>query len=224
MIPCMPHHYSEDSSILIIEDDDLYCDGLSRHFEKLCGHVFHAASLGAALKACRDSNFSLVSIDLGLPDFGDSYESTSVRMRILESVVHATPSAQHIVITGRFSLAEAERCRSVGVKGYFSKRYLSAPVLAALLERMATGEFVIHIGNECATNATPVAYPFLNSSDEECLKWVECRPVNMKRVELFGLMARHFNFKSSAIAEQKYKRARKKLLRNMNSGALRSKG
>lgn len=201
------------SKVLIIEDDDFYYESLQRHFKRLRAHVFHAMSLNIALVAIADHDFDLVVVDLGLPDFGSKKEDSSTRLNVLETIINNSPSSLHLVITGRFSASEAEECHSLGAVGYLSKSRLNAPTLASMLERLASEDFIIHSGQEVATNLTE-GNPVLSVSEEECLQWVEQRPRNMKRKDLFELMARHFGWKSPLVAEQKYKRARSKVIAN----------
>ncbi|MBA8904165.1 response regulator [Phyllobacterium sp. P30BS-XVII] len=199
--------------VLIIEDDYFYADNLRRHFKTSGKHAVTAETFSAAQSAIEKEEFDLIIIDPGLPDDERDMESREVRYSILESIISTTPAAVHLVITGRYSSDEAETCRELGAKGYLGKIRLNAPTLASVLELMTRSEFVMHRGNETISDALPgYNYPFLSLSEEECLQWVENRPKGMKRNELFGLMARHFKMKSPEMAEQKYKRARSKIL------------
>ncbi len=196
---------------LIIEDDDFYFESLRRHFKMSSQQVFHANCYQAALNAIDDNKFDLIVIDPGLPDFGELKENDKTRYSILNSVISKTPSAMHIVITGRFSTKEAELCKQLGAKGYFNKSRLNAPTLAALLAQMSQTDFILHTGDNLTATVIR-GNPDLSYAEEECLQWVEQRPQNMKRKDLFSLMAQHFNFKNPEVAEQKYKRARSKVL------------
>jgi len=201
------------SSVLIIEDDYFYADSLKRHFRTSGWQVITAETFQAALAAIEADVFDLIIIDPGLPDYGVEMESRNVRLAIVDTIISTTPKAVHLVITGRFSSDEAEICRSFGAKGYLGKNRLNAPTLASILELMTRSEFVLHRGNETISNASPgYHHPFLSLSEDECLQWVEDRPKGMKRNELFVLMAKHFKMKSPEMAEQKYKRARSKVI------------
>lgn len=203
-------HWS-DFKVLIIEDDDLYFEGLQRHFKRSGAHVFHAMSLKAAMIALQDHEFDLIVIDLGLPDFGSKKEDDLTRILVLDTLIDNSPSSEHVVITGRFSNIEAEECRKRGAKGYLAKSRLNGPTLASLFDRMSSSDFILHSGNIVMSNIT-TDNPDLTLAEEECLRWVEQRPSGMKRNELFVLMARHFGLKTPSIAEQKYKRARRKVI------------
>lgn len=201
------------SSILIIEDDDLYFEGLHRHFKMRCKYICHAANLEAAADILRQRHFDLIVVDLGLPDYGTRREDESTRTAVLERVISCSRHSSHLVVTGRFSWEEAARCRKAGALGYLSKGRLNAPTLANLLEQLPYVDFLIHSGSDAApTSSSAVSHPVLSLSEEECIQWVERRPPTMKRVELFALMARHYGFASAASAEKKFKRARSKLL------------
>lgn len=213
MIPSAASSELVVSKVLIIEDDDFYYESLQRHFKRLRAHVFHAMTLNIALEAIQYHDFDLIVADLGLPDFGSKKEDSGTRLIVLETIINSSPSSLHLVITGRFSLREAEECHSLGAIGYLSKSRLNAPTLATMLERLASEDFIIHSGHEVATTLTE-GNPVLSVSEEECLQWVEQRPRNMKRKDLFELMARHFGWKGPVVAEQKYKRARSKVIAN----------
>jgi ActR/RegA family two-component response regulator len=211
--PRMDHANVKISKVLIIEDDYFYADSLKRHFKTAGQHVATAETFHAAQMAIEADEFDLIIIDPGLPDYGSEMESRDVRLKIIESIINSTPAAVHLVITGRYSTDEAETCRNLGAKGYLGKNRLNAPTLASILELMTRSEFVVHRGSETISDAFPgYYYPFLSLSEEECLQWVEDRPKGMKRNELFVLMAKHFKMKSAEMAEQKYKRARSKVL------------
>lgn len=199
------------SKVLIIEDDDFYFDSLRRHFKISGNQVFQALSYSAAISALQDNSFELIIIDPGMPDFGTLKEDDNTRMMIIKTIVHSSPSSLHLVITGRFSAREAEACRKMGTNGYLSKSRLNAPMLANILDQMCNSDFVTHTGDEIFSNVI-VTDPDLTIAEEECLQWVQQRPNFMKRKDLFVLMAKHFGFKSPDIAEQKYKRARSKVL------------
>jgi ActR/RegA family two-component response regulator len=199
------------SKVLIVEDDDLYFEALQRHFKRRGSHVFHAMSLKAATNALADNSFDMVVIDPGMPDFGCNKEDASARMLVLDTIIGNSPRAVHVVITGRFTSAEADESRKRGARGYLAKSRLNAPMLASLFDQIAHSEFVVHSGNIVAGKVSE-DNPNLSLSEEECLRWVEQRPAGMKRNELFDLMARHFGFKNPTIAEQKYKRARQKVI------------
>ena len=218
MIPSPQSDNRTVSKILIIEDDDFYFESLQRHFKRLGAHVFHAMSLQAANVAldeiendARQPFFDLIVVDLGLPDFGSKKEDDATRLMILDRIISRSSSSVHLVITGRFSNREAEQCRLIGAKGYLGKSRLNGPTLASLLDQMASSDFIIHSGKDVANTVT-IGNPVLSLSEEECLQWVEQRPAFMKRKDCFSLMARHFGFKSPDIAEQKYKRARSKVI------------
>lgn len=199
------------SKVLIIEDDDFYFDSLRRHFKKAGNQVFNTLSYSSATSALHNHLFELIIIDPGMPDFGALKEDDNTRMMIIKTIIHCSPSSLHLVITGRFSAREAETCRKMGVKGYLSKSRLNAPTLANIIDQMSNSDFVTHTGDEIFSNVI-VTNPDLTIAEEECLLWVQQRPNFMKRKDLFALMAKHFGFKSPDIAEQKYKRARSKVL------------
>jgi len=201
-----------ERSILIIEDDDLYFESLHRHFKLLADHIVHAGCRSAAMDALKLHDYDLIVIDLGLPDSGHVSEKSSIRLDVLKNIISSSPDALHIVITGRFSAKEAQACRKIGARGYFSKSQLNAPKLAELMNQVATSDFVEHSGNEYQPVVKIASYPVLSLAEEECLQWVEQRPKSMKRIELLKLMARHFSLKNHRIAEQKYKRARSKVI------------
>lgn len=221
MIPHFKLPHERAARVLIVEDDDLYFESLHRHFKKRFDQIVHAGSLDAAVKALKLNSYDLVAIDLGLPSNANTDEQAKTRIHVLESLLGASPNSTHVVITGQYNSKEAQECRKAGARGYFSKARLNSPKLAELLGELNSSEFVEHSGNEYQADANIASYPVLTLAEEECLQWVEKRPKSMKRIELFKLMARHFSYKNYAIAEQKYKRARSKVIayeRNMKKG------
>ena len=203
------------NKILIIEDDDFYKDALVEHFKTAFkGYVvLSAATFEITKVALKDHSFALIVIDPGLPDFGGTAESEDVRLNVVEHIINASPTAIHIVITGRFSSKEAEKCRRLGARAYLGKFGLNAPTLADVKDKLPTTDFLLHRGTMTSSVGKPdVHYPELTAVEEQCLNWVASRPVGMKRKELFDLMAKHFHMKGPEIAEQKYKRARSKFI------------
>ena len=203
------------NKILIIEDDDFYKDALVEHFKTAFkGYVvLSAATFEITKVALQDHSFALIVIDPGLPDFGSTAENDDVRLNVIEQIINASPTAIHIVITGRFSSEEAEKCRLLGAKAYLGKFGLNAPTLANVKDKLPTTDFLLHRGTMTSSVGKPeVHYPELTAVEEQCLKWVASRPAGMKRKELFHLMAKHFHMKGPEIAEQKYKRARSKFI------------
>lgn len=201
--------------ILIIEDDDFYKEALVEHFKTAfkSAVVLSAATFEVANVALQDHVFALIVIDPGLPDFGSTSESKHIRLRVVEHIINASPTAIHIVITGRFSSEEAEKCRDLGAKAYLGKFGLNAPTLASVKDKLTTTDFLLHRGTMTSSEVQPdVHYPELTAVEEQCLNWVASRPAGMKRKELFDLMAKHFHMKGPQIAEQKYKRARSKYI------------
>ncbi len=218
----LPHCDSADkriSKILIIEDDDFYFEALQQNFRRLGAHIFHAMSLTAALTALNEHVFELIVVDLGLPDFGAKKEDAASRLSVLRTVISASLSSIHLVITGRYSVEEAKKCKQIGAKGYFSKSQLNGPLLARLLDEMRFSEFVVHSGDSISTLVTD-CIPTLTSGEEECIRWVEKRPSDMKKKDMFEYIADKFDLNGPHIVEQKYKRARKKVRayeQNINS-------
>lgn len=209
--------------VLIIEDDDLYFEGLYRLFKLQADNVFHAQCLSAAIEVLEIQHFDLIVADLGLPDFGNAREEPATRIQIFKTIQSYAKAAGVMVITGRYSDEEAQYYRNEGALGYFSKAQLNSPALVNLLERLGKNEgFVQFSGAETIAKAKEVACPALSLSEEECVRWVEGRPSEMKKVEVFSLMARHFNLKNPQMAERKYKRARSKVLSYIRSFKSRS--
>ncbi|MCV9909576.1 response regulator [Brucella sp. HL-2] len=199
--------------ILIVEDDGLMLHALLTFFKRAFDHcmVLTASTFFAAEKALEENAFSLVVLDPGLPDFGVASEAYETRLSVIEKVQTLSPTARHIIITGRYSIEEAEKCRHRGVKAYVGKFGLSPPTLAEILEQIDRTEFINYRGSVSGMNKSPhYHYPGVSPTDEEVLKWVAARPQGMKRVKSLQLMAKHFNLKTEDSAEKKYKRARNK--------------
>ena len=97
----------ERSTILLVEDNELSRDALSRRLERRGYHVSLAADGQEAITKARDERPSLILMDLGLPVL-DGWEAT--RRLKLDSVTRAIPIivlSAHAMINDRKMALEA---------------------------------------------------------------------------------------------------------------------
>lgn len=122
-------------NILVIEDDELLADGLSRSFEQGGMTTVHAMNGAAALTFLATTQFDLVVLDLGLPDMDGIEILRSLRRQRLQVPV--------LVLTARDGVAHRIQALDAGADDYLEKPFdlgeLEARIRALL--RRAYAEF-----------------------------------------------------------------------------------
>jgi DNA-binding NarL/FixJ family response regulator len=196
---------------LVIEDQDLMRLAL---IQELKTNLTECVLLGAptleiAKKLLESQDVDLAVIDPGLPGFDPT--SRTDRLRVVEQIVEASPSAIHLVVTGSDSLEEAEECRQLGVAGYVSKTGLIRGLLGQVLEDVSRNGFSIRLSD--TKQLTPdVHYPGLTAREQEILDWMRRRQRGMKRRDIYEQMGERFGIDPGTV-EKYYKQARAKLLK-----------
>jgi DNA-binding response OmpR family regulator len=116
--------------ILIVEDDDLVADAVSRALAAANFGVFRSSSAEAALAALGVGQYDLAVIDIGLPG---SDGLTLVRR--LRSAGNALPT---LILTARCTLADKVKALDLGADDFLSKPFEPAELAArcrALIRR-----------------------------------------------------------------------------------------
>lgn len=113
----------EQIKILLIEDDPVDCESVTRALRKAfpdC-HIRHSQCLAEALECAQESTFDVVLVDLSLPD--------SRGMESVISMVEASPESPIIVLTGHSPQEFSIKAISNGAQDYFVKGRISPELL-----------------------------------------------------------------------------------------------
>jgi len=109
------------SRILIVDDDASQCETLSDIFREQFFNVVTANTGKKALEEVKQSDFSVVLIDLSLPDIDG--------LRLLEDLLRVRPALVCMIITGHASQDNAVRSLELGAHGFFTKPLVIEDVL-----------------------------------------------------------------------------------------------
>ena len=196
---------------LVIEDQDLMRQALIIELKESLGDCIIAGAQTYALahRALADDSFDLVLIDPGLPGFDPT--SSDARLKVVEAIVQAAPSATHIVITGSDNDKEAAACRELGVSAYLGKTGLSRGGLGKVLNQVARDEFSLHYSS-AAAQSPEVHISGLTPRESRVTELMMQRRLGERRKDIFSKMAEELKI-DPASAEKYFKKARAKLSR-----------
>ncbi|MBP0440404.1 response regulator [Tianweitania sediminis] len=196
---------------LVIEDQDLMRQALIVELKDSLGDCIIAGAQTYALaqSALADEMFDVVLIDPGLPGFDPT--SSDQRLRVVEAIVRAAPSAVHIVITGSDNDKEAAACRELGVAAYLGKTGLPRGGLGKVLEQVARDEFSLRYSSANA-QATEVHISGLTPRESRITELMMQRRPGERRKDVFVKMAEELRIEPNS-AERYFKQARAKLLK-----------
>ena len=109
--------------ILVVDDDKDFLDLISTILRKE-GHIVDTAQSGdEALEKCIEELYSLLLIDIKLPDFNG--------IQLLTRIIETDPKTRKVILTGYPTLENAVRALNLGADGYLIK-----PIKPELLLQM----------------------------------------------------------------------------------------
>lgn len=196
---------------LVIEDQDLMRQALIVELKDSLGDCIIAGAQTYALgvKAIADQSFDLILTDPGLPGFDPT--SPHERLKVIEGIVRAAPSAIHVVVTGSDNDKEAVICRELGVSAYLGKTGLARGALGRALDQVARDEFTLHFSS--ANAETPeVHISSLAPRESRIIERMMQRQPGERRKDVYAKFAEELHIEPSS-AEKYFKLARTKLAR-----------
>jgi two-component system NtrC family response regulator len=109
----MPEEAEQTPGVLIIDDDEMLCDVMCRHLEKMDFKAQYALTLTAGMEALAVSEFDIVLLDVMLPD-GDGLVA-------LPEICRMASQPEVIIITGDGDESGAELALKNGAWDYIEK-------------------------------------------------------------------------------------------------------
>ena len=123
------------AQVLIIDDDKMLCDMMSRHLEYLGHKTSYTLTLDGGIKAASSGTFDVVFLDVRLPDGSG--------LNALPIIRKATSSPEVIIITGEGDPEGAELAIKSGAWDYLEKppsiKEMTLPLMRALQYREEKG-------------------------------------------------------------------------------------
>jgi DNA-binding response OmpR family regulator len=116
--------------LLVVEDDDIVADAISRGLTAAHYSVLRVASAEAARSALAEEDFALAVIDVGLPG--------SDGLTLVRRLRSAGASMPTLILTARCTLADKVRALDLGADDFLSKPFEAAELAArcrALMRR-----------------------------------------------------------------------------------------
>lgn len=117
-------------TILLIEDDAVFAQVVSRSLERRSFTVVHAADLQSAHLAIAANNFDFAIVDLNL--HGQS------SLELIPALKRKQPSSPVLMLTGYASIATAVEAIKLGADNYLAKPADANDILAALTSEPAS--------------------------------------------------------------------------------------
>lgn len=194
---------------LIIEDHDLMRRALTQEIKARFRNamIAGASNMDVAEGLLKQHTFNVVVIDPGLPGYPPT--SRQDRFRIVRSIVEASPTAMHIVITGSDNQEEAKSFRLLGIRSYIGKMGLQPGQFGELLKDIENSEYTVRLSSD-ANQTAEILLPYLGSRENEVIVSVMCREPGAKKKLVFEEMARKHGILYDSVVKY-YKTARTKL-------------
>ncbi|MGI9250678.1 MAG: response regulator transcription factor [Pseudohongiellaceae bacterium] len=114
-----------DSHILLVEDDEVFAQVLTRALQQRRYAVAHAASAGDAEMLIDNQPFDCAILDLNL--------GGQTSLRLIPLLKARNPSIRILILTGYASIATAVEAIKLGADNYLAKPADTEEILAALL-------------------------------------------------------------------------------------------
>jgi DNA-binding NarL/FixJ family response regulator len=196
---------------LVVEDQDLMRQALMAELQAGLGDCFisGAQTYALAKRLLSEERFDLVVTDPGLPGFDPT--SRRDRLMVVETIIHAAPTAIHIVVTGSDSQDEAIACRELGASAYVAKTGLSPGTLCAILGQVTQDAFPLRYATADA-QVPEFNVSGLTPREGRVIELLLARRAGETKREVFERMAHELNIDAASV-ERYYKLARAKLLR-----------
>lgn len=113
--------------LLIVDDDQAYCDALARSMERRDFKVYKANNIAQALDQARLNSPSLAIVDLRI-----GQESG---LRLVKELVNVLPTISIVLLTGYASIATAVEAIKLGAIHYLTKPAEPEEIIAAFTFR-----------------------------------------------------------------------------------------
>ena len=113
-----------NKSVLIVDDDSVFCERLAKAFERRSFKVFQALSYTSALEAVATQQIDYAVLDLRL--------GKQSGIDLLKVLMEMYPELKAVVITGYGSIASAIEAVKTGAVNYLSKPVEISEILLAL--------------------------------------------------------------------------------------------
>lgn len=125
-----------DTRLLLIDDHQIYLDGLTLTLNKLCQGITldHARTAAEAQEQVRQHTYDLVLLDLHLPD-GNG-------LMLLEKLRSIDPLTPVAILTGSNNPSDMDAALRLGAAGFISKT-ADGPMLVSAALRLLFGEQVL---------------------------------------------------------------------------------
>ncbi|MFA5678135.1 MAG: response regulator transcription factor [Pseudomonas sp.] len=125
-----------DTRLLLIDDHQIYLDGLTLTLNNLCQGITldHARTAGEALEQVSQHTYDLILLDLNLPDGNGLH-----LLDKLQSIDSLTPVA---ILTGSNNPSDVDAALRGGAAGFISKT-ADGPTLVSAALRLLFGEQVL---------------------------------------------------------------------------------
>jgi len=132
-----------DTRLLLIDDHQIYLDGLTLTLTKLCKEVTldHAHNGAEAEKMVSEHTFDLILLDLHLPD--------SSGLSLLQKLRAIDPLVPIAILTGSTSPSDMDAALQLGAAGFISKT-ADGQMLLEAATRLLFGEQVVIANESCA--------------------------------------------------------------------------
>jgi two-component system, response regulator RegA len=171
---------THDSSVLVVDDDKVFCDRLARAMSSRGFAARTAGSVAEALAAIEAAAPAFAVIDLRLSD-GSGLDV----MRALKS---KRADARGVILTGYGAIATAVMAIKLGAFDYLAKPANADDVVAALM----TGRLDGPAGHEAPMSADRVRWEHIQRIYESCSRNVSetARQLNMHRRTLQRILAK----------------------------------
>ncbi|MFZ1850700.1 MAG: response regulator transcription factor [Nitrosomonas sp.] len=181
MTPSLDDSAEEKPSLLIVDDDTVFCNVLAKAMTKRGFQVACAHTIEDALSVCETSTSEYAIVDLKL-----SNESGLVLVDKLRSL---DPGTRIVMLTGYASIATAVEAIKLGATHYLAKPVDADEIMAAF-ER-TSGDFDIPIsGNPLSVNRLEWEYIQRILSENDNNISVTARILNMHRRTLQRKLAK----------------------------------
>ncbi|KGJ05678.1 chemotaxis protein CheY [Paracoccus halophilus] len=169
-----------DPSLLLVDDDEIFLNRLSRAMEKRGFAVTRAASVAEARAALRAGPPAYAVIDLRLED-GNGLD-------IVDALRDAREDARIVVLTGYGAIATAVAAVKMGATDYLSKPADADDITHALLSRGAT----LPPPPEAPMSADRIRWEHIQRVYEQCDRNVSetARRLHMHRRTLQRILAK----------------------------------
>lgn len=169
------------ASLLIVDDDQRFCDRLGRAMSDRGFEVETAYSVSAARDVVASRTFAFAVVDLKLDD-GSGLE-------FIRGLRDAKAKTRVIILTGYGNIATAVAAVKIGAADYLAKPASADQVAAALLER----EDLLPAAPELPMSAERVRWEHIQRIYEQCDRNVSetARRLRMHRRTLQRILAKH---------------------------------